>query len=143
MTDDSTVPVLVEELFDGIFKATPSGTADIDAGTAMYISADKTVSIIAGDETEANVRQFIGRTIKNFKYGYDAMVTLQTKFRNLEEFVAGGTITYGQYVKFEYGAGAINGQVVTWIPGTDDADQIVGMVWLDGADTDTVEILTL
>jgi len=143
MAQDSTVPVLVEELMNGIFKGAPSGTADIDAHVSMYVSADRTVTIIGAADTEANIRQFIGRTIKDFKYGYDAKVTMQTKFRRLQEYVAGGTITAGQYVRFEYSTGAINGQVVTWTPGTDDADQIIGMVWVGGADTETVEILEL
>jgi len=143
MADDSVVPIVKEELFDGIFKAAPAGTADIDAHSAMYISGDREVTIIGAAETEANVRAYLGRTIKPFKYGYDSMVTLQTKFRNLAEYVAGGTITAGQYVKFEYGAGAVNRQVIAWVPGTDDADQIIGQAWVGGADTETVEILEL
>jgi len=143
MAEDSTVPVLKQELMNGVFKGAPSGVADIDAHVSMYVSGDREVSIIAASETEANVRKFIGRTIKDFKYGYDAQVTMNTRFRRLSEYVAGGTVTAGQYVKFEYATGAINGQVITWTPGTDDEDQIVGLCWYGGVDTGTVEILEL
>ena len=143
MAQDSTVPVLVEELMNGVFKGAPTGVADIDAHVSMYISGDRAVTIIAAEDSEADIRQFLGRTIKDFKYGHDAQVTMNTKFRRLSEYVAGGTVTAGEYVKFEYGGGAINGQVITWTPGTDDYDQMLGMVWYGGGDGDTVEILEL
>jgi len=143
MVDDSTVPILKEELFEGVFKAPISGTSDVDANSHCYISGDREVTVIGAAETEANVRQYLGYTLKDFKYGYDALVTLQTKFRNLVKFVAGDTITAGLYVKFEYSTGAITGQVIPWVPGTDDADQIIGICWFGGVDTGTVEILTL
>lgn len=143
MAQDSTVPRLVEELMNGTLSSADGGAADIDAGTAMYITGDRQVGIITAADSEADVRKFLGMTIKDFKYGYDEKVTMQTKFRRISEYTAGGTVTAGEYVKFEYSTGAINGQVITWTPGTDDADQIIGMVWVGGADTATVEILEL
>ena len=143
MAQDSTVPVLVEELMNGIFKAAPSGVLDIDAHVSMYVSGDREVTIISAADSEADTRAFLGRTIKDFKYGYDAQVTMQTKFRRLQEYIAGTLILAGQYVRFEYGTGAVSGQVETWTPGTDHADQLLGMVWVGGVDGGTVEILEL
>ena len=143
MAQDSTVPVLCEELMNGVFKAAPSGVADIDAHVSMYVSGDREVTIVGAADTEANIRMFIGRTIKDFKYGYDAQVTMNTQFRRLQEWVAGGTVTAGMWLRMEYSTGAIQGQLVQWTPGTDDYDQIIGMCWVGGADTETIEVLEL
>ena len=141
MADDSQVPFLVKSFPDGVIDCTPAA-ADIDTiGTAVYISGDREVTAIPADATEAVVRKKLGRTTKPFKTGLDVVVPVHSKYTRNEEFVAGGTVTAGEFVMYEYGTGAISGQVITWTPGTDDEDQIVGQCWFGGVDTGTVEIL--
>ena len=142
MTDDSQVPVVICELPSGVMDC-PAYAADIaTVGTVVRISANRTVRAIATSDSEATVRTALGRITKPFNTGDDNVVPVQTPWKRLEKFVAGGTVTYGEYVKYEYGTGALNGQVITWTPGTDDEDQIVGQVWYGGVDGGTVEVFT-
>lgn len=142
MVDDSVVPILKEELFDGVFKATPAAV-DIAANVHCYISGDREVTAIGAAETEVNTDKYLGYTLKPFKTGFDELTTLQTRFRNLVKFIAGGTVAAGDYVRFEFSTGAITGQVVKWDKAADEANQKIGLCWFGGVDTGTVEILTL
>jgi hypothetical protein len=142
MVDDSQVPFRIRAFPDGIFDA-PVDAEDIPTiGTVVYISGNRLVKKITADDVEADVRQALGRITSPYVDGQNNVVPVLTQWRRLEEFVAGETIAAGLFVKYEYGAGAINGQVIVWVPGTDDADQIVGQCWNGGDDTDTVEIFT-
>lgn len=142
MADDSIVPQVLIDLPDGMIDCTPIA-ADIDAFKEVYISDDHEVTTLATSADEATVRKRLGYATRPFKTGYDNVVPIQSRWRKLKQFIAGASVVAGEYVKFEYGSGAINGQVITWTPGTDDEDQIVGQVWLGGGDTDTVEVFTI
>jgi hypothetical protein len=141
--DDSVVPIRVHELTDGMFDVVvdPTHITDIPANTEMYISGNGVCKPVANAETQANMKKRLGFTTKPWKYGHDGPIAVQTKFRNLVKRTAGGTIVAGNYVRFEYGVGAISGQVVVWDPATDDPEEIVGQCWTGGADTETVYIL--
>ena len=143
MADDSQVPFVVKNFPDGIFDAPVDGEDVTTKGTVMYISGNRLVKKVTVDDVEADVRKALGRAMKPHVDGEDNTLPVMTQhgWRRLVNLVAGGTVAAGAFVKYEYGTGAINGQVVTWTPGTDDADQIVGQVWNGGNDTDTVEIL--
>lgn len=142
MVNDSQVPFVVRSFPDGIVDA-PVDAEDIDTiGTVVYISGNRLVKKVTAADAEADVRKALGVTTVPYVDGQNNVVPVQTQhgWKRIEERVAGGTVTAGEFVRYEYGTGAINGQVVTWTPGTDDADQIVGQVWNGGDDTDTVEI---
>jgi hypothetical protein len=120
------------------------GVASIPTpGTDVYISADDTVTEIPADASEAIVRKRLGWTTRPYVHGTggDNRVSVQSRFKRRISRTLGGTVAAGDMVKHEYGGGALNGQVIVWTPGTDDADQITGMCVVGGADTETGYVL--
>ena len=118
-----------------------AGSADIAINEEVYISADHTVTTMPAGASEAVVRTRLGWATRPYTHGSDNVVPIQTKYKRRLARTAGGNITHGKLVKLEYGAGAINGQVIEWVPGTDDADQIIGIALNDAVDTGTVYTL--
>ena len=117
------------------------GAADIAINEEVYISGDHEVTTIAAGAAEAVVRKRLGWATRPFDASDDNMASIQTKYKRRISRTAGGTIAAGNLVKLEYGAGAINGQVIVWTPGTDDADQIIGIALNAATDTHTVYTL--
>ena len=143
---ESSETILFHELTDGMMDMeVDSGvTADIDVNTPVYLSGDGVVTPIGDDETEANVKKYLGYTVKPWKYGYDTVIAIQTKYRNLVNVPSGqDSLTAGMTVKFESGAGALPLHVVEWAEGTDYAQEIIGLVHTGGDDEDTVKVFTL
>lgn len=117
------------------------GSADIAINEEVYLSADHTVTTLAAAADEATTRLRLGWAVRPWSLTDDNMAGIQTRYKRRIARTAGGTITFGQRVRLEYGAGAINGQVVPWVPGTDDADQMIGFALNGAADTETVYVL--
>jgi len=139
MVDDSVVPILVSQLPTGSIDALAG--ADILANVGVYISGDKTVTAIGAAETEANLKKTLGITLEPFKYGYDNVVPVKTKYSRVIKMIAGGTVTAGQDVKYEDGVGALANQVIPWVDSADTSNEIVGRAWTGGADTEEILVL--
>lgn len=117
------------------------GTADLVINEEVYLSGDHEITGMPTSVTEANARLRLGWAVRPYEFGVDNMASIQTRYKRRKARTAGDTITQGQRVRLEYATGALNGQVVPWVPGTDDADQMIGIALNDAADTETVYTL--
>ncbi|MHA1741765.1 MAG: hypothetical protein ACTSVD_06700 [Candidatus Thorarchaeota archaeon] len=143
MVDDSVEQILVHELTDGMMdmEVDSSYTSDIPANTPVYISGDGVVLPFLNNVTEANAKKYLGYTVKPWKYGYDTVIAVQTKYRNLVNLKSGqASLTAGMTVKWESGSGAKPLHVIEWAEGSDYAHEIVGLVHTGGDDEDTVKV---
>jgi len=137
MADDSQVPIVVKRFPDGLFDAPVDDEDVTTVGTAMYISGDRLVKQIpaGAGATEAIVRKYLGYADVPFVNGQDGVIRIQTPYRRLVKRTANGTIGAGEFVRWQQGAGSVNGRVVGWEFATHNVAEIIGQAW-HGADAD-------
>lgn len=141
--EQSSETILFHELTDGMMDMeVDSGyTSDIPVNTPVYLSGDGVVTPVGDAETEANMKRYLGYTVKPWNYGYDKVIAVQTKYRNLVNVPSGqDTLTAGMTVKWESGVGAEPLTVIEWDDTSDTAQEIIGLVHTGGDDGDTVKV---
>lgn len=120
--------------------AVPAIMATVLAKNALVaISADRTVALATAGDT------VVGRvSVPNKSAG--AKGTVETRFKELIEIMANGAIAAGDRVKMSSISGSSQRvakfTATTAAADNDASDDILGICWFGGADTETIEVLT-
>lgn len=109
-------------------------TPNLAKGTFMKIIGDRQVDACSLEDDVA-----IGDLFKSTKVAEEES-TVQTRFRHWVSAQCKGAIAAGDRVKMGVNVGGIQ-TFKKWISGTDDANLIVGICWVGGADTEMGEFL--
>jgi len=139
MADDSAVLNVIQDLDSGMIDANIA--ADVNAYVPVYISGDKTVTAVATNETQANVKKLLGWSRGQAKYGYDTQVPVKTRFRVLQKGTAGELLAAGDPVKHSYAASDVANTFLKFVEDTDGETEFIGVCWVGGADTADIEVL--